>query len=142
MDASGNINARHRRVINLANPRSNRDAVNLSTCRDLISLWLPKRKDQITSQVFTSLNQSVLTDMMDPINGTDGVNKQYLEKRMDEHSRDIVGKVIFTISTLVQEQKEGKNYSDPQVLKNTVLKRIGLGEPEGIKENDEAQTNH
>ncbi|RZF36183.1 hypothetical protein LSTR_LSTR012807 [Laodelphax striatellus] len=92
MNTLGNINARHRRVINLANPQSSRDAINLGTCRDLIEVWLPKRRDTSTLQVFTSLNDSVLTDVMDPISATDGVNKRYLEKRMDEHSREVVEK--------------------------------------------------
>ncbi|RZF33199.1 hypothetical protein LSTR_LSTR016228 [Laodelphax striatellus] len=64
-------------------------------------MWLPKKRDKGTSQVFTSLNESVLTDMMDPISATDGVNKQYLEKRMNEHSREVVGKVLTVMESTV-----------------------------------------
>ncbi|RZF34065.1 hypothetical protein LSTR_LSTR014875 [Laodelphax striatellus] len=112
MDSIGAINARYRRMINLANPQSSRDAVNLNTCKDMIEMWLPKKRDKGTSQVFTSLNESVLTDMMDPISATDGVNKQYLEKRMNEHSREVVGKVLTVMVTLVMERANGINSLD------------------------------
>lgn len=133
MDALGNINAHHKRMINLANPRTGRDAVNLNTCRDLISLWLPKRKDQTTSQVFTSLNQSVLQDMLDPIEDTDGVNKQYLEKRMDEHSMDVIER-FFDISMELATNPDMKKY-DRKQIKNKFLEL--MRKSKGIKPADE-----
>lgn len=144
MNTLGNINARHRRVINLANPQSSRDAINLGTCRDLIEVWLPKRRDTSTLQVFTSLNDSVLTDVMDPISATDGVNKRYLEKRMDEHSREVVEKVLTVMVTLVKERANGDtSFTSGQEWKDMVLKRIGLDKPpEGIKESEENKEHH
>ena len=133
MDALGNINAHHKRMINLANPRTGRDAVNLNTCRDLISLWLPKRKDQTTSQVFTSLNQSVLQDMLDPIEDTDGVNKQYLEKRMDEHSMDVIERGFDIITEMISQPDHQKQSNKQIKIKLMELMR----KSKGIKPADE-----
>lgn len=95
-------------------------------------------------QVFTSLNDSVLTDVMDPISATDGVNKRYLEKRMDEHSREVVEKVLTVMVTLVKERANGDtSFTSGQEWKDMVLKRVGLDKPpEGIKESEENKEHH
>ena len=98
MDSIGIINARYRRMINLAHPRSDRDAVNFYTCRALLSMWMPKTKDEKTNQVSTSLNDSILTGVLDPIESTDGVNKQYLVAKL----KDLESKLDVIIKEYIE----------------------------------------
>lgn len=127
-------------MINLANPRANRDAVNFYTCRDLISLWLPKTRNNTTSQVFTSLNDSILTDMLDPIKPTDGVNKRYLEARLKELENRLVDKqhletrlkenslrvLSIVVKVIVSDsfRECGRNIKNSKQMRTMVMKNI------------------
>lgn len=140
MESVGNMNARYRRLINLAHPRADRDAINFVTCRELISMWLPKIRHNTTLQVFTSLNDSILTDVLDPIKPTDGVNRRYLEAQLKELESRTVDKsyletqlhasglrvLNLVIKLLFDEgfRECGKKFDDPQELREFIMKHI------------------